>query len=188
MATKIRLKRIGRRNRPFYRMVVMDSRKRRDGAAIEQLGWYNPIDTDHSYDLDQDRILHWLGEGAEPTDAAKKLLRGAGISHRWHLMKQGLNESDIEKEMKKWELNREDVLKSRTERAEKQVEEKAKTTVEDNEAPSDEAISESNEENVEAGFDDIQEESSVNESAGGSVDEGDSSESTEDEASSTEEE
>ena len=71
MATKIRLKRIGRRNRPFYRMVVMDSRKRRDGAAIEQLGWYNPIDTDHSYDLDQDRILHWLGEGAEPTDAAK---------------------------------------------------------------------------------------------------------------------
>ena len=188
MATKIRLKRIGRRNRPFYRMVVMDSRKRRDGAAIEQLGWYNPIDTDHSYDLDQDRILHWLGEGAEPTDAAKKLLRGAGISHRWHLMKQGLNESDIEKEMKKWELNREDVLKSRTERAEKQVEEKAKTTVEDNEAPSDEAISESKEENVEAGSDDIQEESSVNESAGGLVDEGDSSESTEDEASSTEEE
>jgi len=42
-------------------MVVMDSRKRRDGAAIEQLGWYNPIDTDRSYDLDQDRILHWVG-------------------------------------------------------------------------------------------------------------------------------
>ena len=188
MATKIRLKRIGRRNRPFYRMVVMDSRKRRDGAAIEQLGWYNPIDTDHSYDLDQDRILHWLGEGAEPTDAAKKLLRGAGISHRWHLMKQGLNESDIEKEMKKWELNREDVLKSRTERAEKQAEEKAKATVEDKEASIDEVSSESKEENVEAESDDSQEESSVNDTAGESVDEGDSEESTEDEASSTEEE
>ena len=188
MATKIRLKRIGRRNRPFYRMVVMDSRKRRDGAAIEQLGWYYRIDTDHSYDLDQDRILHWLGEGAEPTDAAKKLLRGAGISHRWHLMKQGLNESDIEKEMKKWELNREDVLKSRTERAEKQAKEKAKATVEDKEAPSDEAPSESKEENVEAGSDGGQEESSVNDTAEAPVDEGDSEESTEDEASSTEEE
>ena len=124
MATKIRLKRIGRRNSPFYRMIAIDSRKRRDGAAIEQLGWYNPIDTNHSYDLDQDRIIHWLGEGAEPTDAAKKLLRNAGISHRWHLMKQGISESEIEKEMKKWELSREDVLKARSEKAEKKAEEK----------------------------------------------------------------
>ena len=135
MATKIRLKRIGRRNSPFYRMVAIDSRKRRDGAAIEQLGWYNPIDTNHSYDLDQDRILHWLGEGAEPTDAAKKLLRNAGISHRWHLMKQGLSDSEIEKEMKKWELSREDVLKGRSERAEKKAEEKVE--VEQEKAQSD---------------------------------------------------
>ena len=62
MATKIRLKRIGRRNRPFYRMVVMDSRSRRDGAAIEELGWYNPIDLDHSFSLKEDRILYWLKE------------------------------------------------------------------------------------------------------------------------------
>ena len=106
-------------------MVAIDSRKRRDGAAIEQLGWYNPIDTNHSYELNQDRILHWLGEGAEPTDAAKKLLRNAGISHRWHLMKQGLSDSEIEKEMKKWELSREDVLKARSETAEKKAKEKA---------------------------------------------------------------
>ena len=77
MATKIRLKRNGRRNRPFYRMVAMDSRNRRDGAAIEELGWYNPIDSNHSYDLKDERILHWLCEGAQPTDAAKKLLRRA---------------------------------------------------------------------------------------------------------------
>ena len=57
MATKIRLKRIGRRNRPFYRMVVMDSRSRRDGAAIEELGWYNPIDLDKSFSLKDERIL-----------------------------------------------------------------------------------------------------------------------------------
>jgi len=121
LATKIRLKRIGRRNRPFYRMVAMDSRNRRDGAAIEELGWYNPIDSNRSYDLKDERILHWLGEGAIPTDAAKKLLRRAGLSHRWHLMQQGMDGPDLEKEMKKWELNREDVHKKRAEKQEQKV-------------------------------------------------------------------
>ena len=136
MATKIRLKRIGRRNRPFYRMVAMDSRNRRDGAAIEELGWYNPIDSNRSYDLKDERILHWLGEGAQPTDAAKKLLRRAGLSHRWHLMQQGMDGSDLEKEMKKWELNREDVLKKR---AEKQ-EQKAKVVAENNKVEAADAV------------------------------------------------
>ena len=102
-------------------MVAVDSRNRRDGAAIEELGWYNPIDSNHSYDLKDERILHWLGEGAQPTDAAKKLLRRAGLSHRWHLMQQGLDGSDLEKEMKKWELNREDVLKKRAEKQEQKA-------------------------------------------------------------------
>ena len=98
MATKIRLKRIGRRNRPFYRMVVMDSRSRRDGAAIEELGWYNPIDVEHSFSLNEERIIHWLKDGAQTTDAAHKLLRRAGIAHKWHLINQGLNDSQLEKE------------------------------------------------------------------------------------------
>ena len=141
MATKIRLKRIGRRNRPFYRMVAMDSRNRRDGAAIEELGWYNPIDPNHSYDLRDERILHWLGEGAQPTDAAKKLLRRAGLTHRWHLMQQGLDTSDLEKEMKKWELNREDVLKKRAEKDEQKTKSVAmKKEVEVAEEVSNEAV------------------------------------------------
>ena len=114
----------------------MDSRNRRDGAAIEELGWYNPIDSNHSYDLKDERILHWLGEGAQPTDAAKKLLRRAGLSHRWHLMQQGMDGSDLEKEMKKWELNREDVLKKR---AEKQ-EQKAKVVAKNNKVEAAEAV------------------------------------------------
>ena len=117
-------------------MVAMDSRNRRDGAAIEELGWYNPIDSNHSYDLKDERILHWLGEGAQPTDAAKKLLRRAGLSHRWHLMQQGMDGSDLEKEMKKWELNREDVLKKR---AEKQ-EQKAKVVAKKNEVEAAETV------------------------------------------------
>ena len=114
MATKIRLKRIGRRNRPFYRMVVMDSRSRRDGAAIEELGWYNPIDVEHSFSLNEERIIHWLKDGAQTTDAAHKLIRRAGIAHKWHLINQGLSDSQIEKEMQKWSLNHEEVLKARS--------------------------------------------------------------------------
>ena len=113
MATKIRLKRIGRRNRPFYRLIVIDSRKKRDGAAIEQVGWYNPIADENSYDIKGDRVLHWLGEGAIPSDAVKKIMRQEGLSLRWHLMQQGVDEKEIEKEMKKWELNRENVLADR---------------------------------------------------------------------------
>ena len=91
----------------------MDSRNRRDGAAIEELGWYNPVDSEHSFKLNTDRILHWLKEGAQPSKAAKKLMRRAGINHRWHLMKQGLKENELEKEMQKWELEHAEVLKTR---------------------------------------------------------------------------
>ena len=119
MATKIRLKRIGRRNRPFYRMVVMDSRSRRDGAAIEELGWYNPIDSARSFSLKEDRILHWLREGAQTTDAAHKLLRRAGTAHKWHLINQGLDSTQVEKEMQKWKLNHDEVLKARSSKEQK---------------------------------------------------------------------
>ena len=99
----------------------MDSRKRRDGAAIEELGWYNPIDTVHSFDLKEDKILNWLQEGAQTTEAAHKLLRRAGIAHKWHLIKQGLEDAEIDKEMKKWELNREKVLNDRDQKLQKKV-------------------------------------------------------------------
>ena len=124
MATKIRLKRIGRRNRPFYRLIVIDSRKRRDGAAIEQIGWYNPIDPKHSYEIMDDRILYWLGEGAIPSNAVKKIMKREGLALRWHLMQQGVDEKEIEIEIKKWELNREDTLASREAKEAEKLEKK----------------------------------------------------------------
>jgi len=128
LSTKIRLKRIGRRNRPFYRLIVIDSRKRRDGAAIEQVGWYNPIDPENSYEIKDDRILHWLGEGAIPSNAVKKIMKREGLALRWHLMQQGVDEKEIEKELKKWELNRENVLAAREEKeAEKRSNKKDKS-------------------------------------------------------------
>ena len=92
----------------------MDSRSRRDGAAIEELGWYNPIDLDHSFALNEDRILHWLREGAQTTDATHKLLRRAGLAYKWHLINQGLDNIQVEKEMQKWKLNQEEILKARS--------------------------------------------------------------------------
>ena len=128
MATKIRLKRIGRRNRPFYRLIVIDSRKKRDGAAIEQIGWYNPIDPNNSYEINDERILHWLGEGAIPSNAVKKIMRREGLALRWHLIQEGVDEKEIEKELKKWELNRENVLASReAKQAEKLAKKKEKS-------------------------------------------------------------
>ena len=128
MATKIRLKRIGRRNRPFYRLIVIDSRKKRDGAAIEQIGWYNPIDPNNTYEINDERILHWLGEGAIPSNAVKKIMKREGLALRWHLMQEGVDEKEIDKEIKKWELNRENVLASREEKqAEKLAKKKEKS-------------------------------------------------------------
>ena len=148
MATKIRLKRIGRRNRPFYRLVVMDSRKKRDGAAIEELGWFNPIQADKPYSLNEDRILHWMKLGAQPSEGAHGLMKRSGLAHRWHLTQQGLDENAIEKEMKKWALTREETLKNRAEKAEKKAQE-AKLKAEEaaasaaaEEAPAEEAPAE----------------------------------------------
>ncbi len=123
MATKIRLKRIGRRNRPFYRVVVMDSRNRRDGGAIEELGWFNPIDANKSFDLKEDRFMEWLKIGAQPSEAAYGLMKRSGLAHRWHLTQQGLDEKAIEKEMKKWAMNREETKKKRAARADKKLKE-----------------------------------------------------------------
>ena len=113
MATKIRLKRIGRRNRPFYRVIITDSRNRRDGAAIEEIGWFNPLEKSNNYVMDQERILHWLKLGAQPSKAIRNLMKHSGLSFRWHLIRQGLDEKSIEKEIKKRQLNREDILKQR---------------------------------------------------------------------------
>ena len=97
MATRIRLKRLGRKNRPFYRIIIIDSRKRRDGAAIEEVGWYDPIlKKEKNFILEEDRILHWLSQGAQPTDIVKNMMKKTGLSHRWHLIRLGLSDDEIE--------------------------------------------------------------------------------------------
>jgi len=76
---KIRLTRLGSHKKPFYRVIVADSRTRRDGPFIEILGTYDPIKEPSEIKLDLDRAKAWLAKGAQPTDTAKRLMQKAGL-------------------------------------------------------------------------------------------------------------
>ncbi|MYZ49303.1 30S ribosomal protein S16 [Propylenella binzhouense] len=85
MAVKIRLARGGSKKRPFYRIVAADERAPRDGRFIEKLGTYNPLlpkDSAERVVLDIERIQHWLGRGAQPTDRVLRFLAAAGLASR----------------------------------------------------------------------------------------------------------
>ena len=76
MAVRIRLKRMGRRHRPFYRVAAMNSRAKRDGRVLEELGYYDPIarEPEQQLSLKQDRIDYWLSVGAQPSDTVRQLI------------------------------------------------------------------------------------------------------------------
>ncbi len=79
MSVKIRLRRMGAKKRPFYRLVVADSRCARDGRFIETLGYYNPCVEPPELKINADRAKHWLHCGAQPTDTAQALLKKQGV-------------------------------------------------------------------------------------------------------------
>jgi small subunit ribosomal protein S16 len=76
---KIRLTRLGAHKRPFYRLIVADSRSRRDGPFIEILGTYDPLKEPSEIKLDLEKARFWLQKGAQPTDTAKRLMQKAGL-------------------------------------------------------------------------------------------------------------
>ncbi|ADR19903.1 MULTISPECIES: 30S ribosomal protein S16 [Calditerrivibrio] len=83
MATKIRLLRMGRKKRPFYRIVVADSRAKRDGNFVDILGYYNPLPDPAEVKIDEEKALKWLGTGAIPTDTVRSLFSKAGIMKKF---------------------------------------------------------------------------------------------------------
>lgn len=89
MAVKIRLKRMGKKKAPFYRIVVADSRSPRDGRDIDQIGTYNPLTTPAEIKIDEESAQKWLNNGAQPTDTVKNLFSKAGIMEKFHNSKQG---------------------------------------------------------------------------------------------------
>ena len=79
MAVKIRLKRLGAKKAPFYRVVVADSRSPRDGKFIEEIGYYNPLTEPATISIDQVKAMKWLSTGAQPSDTVKTLFKRVGM-------------------------------------------------------------------------------------------------------------
>ncbi len=84
MAVKLRLKRMGSKKKPFYRVVAADSRSPRDGKFIEEVGYYNPISNPCEVKIDEDKALKWLKDGAIPTDTVRDLFSKQGIMKKFH--------------------------------------------------------------------------------------------------------
>lgn len=106
MATKIRLQRHGKKGKPFYHVVVADSRAPRDGKFIERLGSYNPNTSPATIVLNFDRALYWMNVGAQPTDTARTILSDKGVLYKKHLeggVKKGaFDEAQLEEKFAKW--------------------------------------------------------------------------------------
>ncbi len=84
MAVKLRLKRMGSKQKPFYRIVAADSKSPRDGKAIEEIGTYNPITTPAEITVNNELAKKWLSNGAQPTDTVRSLLKQAGVLKEIH--------------------------------------------------------------------------------------------------------
>ncbi|HKN80724.1 MAG TPA: 30S ribosomal protein S16 [Actinomycetota bacterium] len=89
MSVRIRLKRLGAKKRPFYRVVVADQRSPRDGRFIENIGRYQPMDDPSVIEIDEERALHWLRVGAQPSNTVRVLMTKVGIWDRFVSEKKG---------------------------------------------------------------------------------------------------
>jgi small subunit ribosomal protein S16 len=106
MATKIRLQRHGRSKRPYYYIVVADSRARRDGRFIDRIGDYNPLTVPATINIDFDKAFDWVMKGAEPSDTCARILSYKGVLYKKHLArgvrKGAMTEVEMEAKMQEW--------------------------------------------------------------------------------------
>jgi small subunit ribosomal protein S16 len=102
LAVKLRLRRMGKKKQPIYKVVAADTRSPRDGKFLEALGLYNPLTDPHTLEIKEDRVLYWLDNGAQPTNTVKSLLRQKGITLKRELGKKGLDAEKVEAELENW--------------------------------------------------------------------------------------
>ena len=116
MATKLRLQRRGRKNHPFYQIIVADSRAPRDGKYIERIGSYNPNTNPATIILDFERALYWMQTGAQPTDTVRNILSTEGVLMKKHLLgglaKGAFSEDEAEKRFDAWKSNKQQAVQS----------------------------------------------------------------------------
>jgi small subunit ribosomal protein S16 len=114
MATRIRLQRNGRKNYPFYAIVIADSRAPRDGKFIEKIGTFNPNTNPATVDLNFDKALDWVLKGAQPSDTVRNILSGEGVYMKKHLLggvkKGAFNEADAETKFEAWKADKQNKL------------------------------------------------------------------------------
>ncbi len=123
MAVKLRLRRMGKKKQPVYKVVAADSRSPRDGKFIEAIGLYNPKTNPATVEIKEDRALYWLGVGAQPTDTVKNILTNQGIILKQELIKKGLSEEQVSAKLDEWKKLKEASLTAKM----KKREEKAKS-------------------------------------------------------------
>jgi len=96
LAVAIRLKRMGTKKRPFYRIVATDSRNRRDGRFIEELGYYDPLTNPPNINVKEDLFFKWMLRGAAPSENVESLMRRTGVMKKWLLVKEGVAADQID--------------------------------------------------------------------------------------------
>jgi small subunit ribosomal protein S16 len=114
LAVKLRLRRLGKKKQPIYKIVAADSRSPRDGKFLEALGVYNPLTNPHSIELKEDRVNYWLDNGAQLTNTVKSLLNQKGITLKRDLVKHKVSADKIEAELNNWQSKREASLQSKS--------------------------------------------------------------------------
>lgn len=116
MATKIRLQRRGRKDYPFYQIIIADSRAPRDGKFIEKVGSYNPNTNPATITLNFERALHWLQTGAQPTDTVRNILSDEGVLLMKHLLggvkKGAFTEADAQTKFEAWKSSKDKAVES----------------------------------------------------------------------------
>lgn len=113
MAVRLRLRRMGKKKQPFYRIVAIDSRSARNGKYLESLGTYDPRHEPAALQLVEERAQYWLDQGAKPSDTVFGLLQRKGVLLRRHLKGLGADDAKIQDEIQKWEMAQADKLKRR---------------------------------------------------------------------------
>lgn len=107
MAVKLRLRRMGKKKQPIYKVVAADARSPRDGKFLEAVGIYNPLTNPQTVDLNEERINYWLNCGAQPTDTVKSLLNQKGITLKRDIAKRKLPVEKAEALLKSWQSSKE---------------------------------------------------------------------------------
>ncbi|MBK7228368.1 MAG: 30S ribosomal protein S16 [Ignavibacteriales bacterium] len=114
MAVKLRLRRMGKKKQPIYKVVAADARSPRDGKFLEAVGIYNPLTKPHTIDLKEDRVNYWLDNGAQPTDTVKSLLSQKGINLKRDIAKRKLSDEKAEALLKSWQAAKEAAAQEKT--------------------------------------------------------------------------